>query len=148
MMRRNVRTDDDRRLLMSYLANQQVPFNAMIRSGEESRSAQQNRLSHQWYKDAGAQGDMPSEEQRAYCKLHFGVPILRRDDQEFREMYDLVIRPHDYEVKMKIMCGSTDFPVTSRMGVKQMTEYLDLVYRHYRDLGIQLTDPQMLGMTL
>ena len=34
-----------------------------------------------------------------------------------------------------------DFPITRLMTVKQQTEYLDGVHRHFSDKGIILTDP-------
>ena len=55
----------------------------------------------------------------AYCKLHFGVPILRRDSLEYRQKYDRIIRPMSYEQKLELMVEPFDFPVTSAMNVAQ-----------------------------
>lgn len=112
-----------------------------VRPLKHSRSYEQNRLQWLWYKEASLQGDMTPQEYRAYCKAHFGVPILRAEDEEFRAVYDKVIRPLDYADKLELMREPIDFPVTSRMTVAQMTEYLNQVHGHFRGLGFELTEP-------
>ena len=63
-----------------------------------------------------------------FCKLHFGVPILRMGD-EFREKYDRAVKPMAYEDKLTLMEW---FPVTSLMTTPQLSEYLEKVQDHYR----------------
>ncbi len=60
---------------------------------------------------------------RRHCKLHFGVPMLRCEDSEFRENWDSCIMNNlTYEQKLEIM----DFyPVTSRMNTDQESRYID-----------------------
>mgnify|MGYP003135696846 CR=1 FL=1 len=88
-----------------------------------------------------AQGDQTATEYRAYCKLRFGVPILRRDSLEYRSKYDEIVRPMTYEHKLALMVEPFDFPVTSAMNVAQQSEFLDRIRDHFQELGFVLTDP-------
>jgi hypothetical protein len=107
-----------------------------------TRSNEQNRLQRLWLIEAAGQGDMSAEEYRGYCKLHFGVPIVRRDVDVFREKYDRLIKPLPYETKIEYMMEPLDFPVTRIMTVKQKTEYLSEMCRHFvMNCGFTLTDP-------
>ena len=106
---------------------------------DEKRSQDQNSLSHALYTQVAAQLDDQSvADVRAQCKLEHGVPILRAGDDKFRESYDKIVRPHDYETKLEFMAW---FPVTSLMGKKQFTEYLDTVIRHYSQQGVSILMP-------
>ena len=117
----------------------------VVRKREKRRSWEQNKLQRRWCKEASEQGDMTAEEYRGFCKLHYGVPILRRDSEEFREVYDRLIRPRDYAEKLELMQEPIDFQVTRLMTTAQKAEYLDAMYQHFTGLGFQLTDPGMQG---
>jgi hypothetical protein len=117
-----------------------------IKPHESSRSAAQNRTQFMWYMEAATQGDMTAQEYRAYCKLHFGVPILRAEDEQFRAVYDKVIRPLEYESKMELMMEPIDFPVTSRMTWDQKSQFLDKTLAHFKGLGFQMTEPEWENM--
>lgn len=113
----------------------------VIQDYEQSRSAAQNRLAFLWYKAASDQiQDDTVEGKRAYCKLHFGVPI-RREDETFREVYDRVIRPLTYAQKLEIMVSPIDFPVTRDMSVKEMGRYLEAMEVHFAGIGVELPKP-------
>ena len=113
---------------------------------DDSRSARQNRLQFQWYKDAESHGDMTATEYRAYCKLHFGVGILKAYNDDFAMQYDELIRPLEYQDKIALMKPPIDLPVTSLMKVEPMTKYLNEVWSHFTGLGFTLTDPQLMGL--
>lgn len=103
------------------------------------RSLDQNALSHALYSQIASQlEDQSINEVRAECKLVHGVPILRAASDEFRNTYDKVIKPHDYETKLKIMAW---LPVTSLMNKAQFTEFLDTVIRAYSQQGIAIVMP-------
>jgi transposase len=104
----------------------------------EIRSIEQNRLQFQWFRDLEKQGDMTAQEYRAYSKLHFGVPLLRSEDEEFRTIYDEIIRPLPYEKKLQLMVEPIDLPVTSRMNVGTMTAYLKQMSDHWLKEGFML----------
>lgn len=130
---------------MEAIKNAAAPFTVSIVEGK-SRTLAQNKLQQKWNQEiADQKGDVAFEEVRAYNKLHFGVPILRRDDAYFCERYDTIVKPHSYENKLKFMQGDM-FPVTRLMNTKQKTEFLDEVCRHWLSEGIVLTIPQDAGL--
>lgn len=145
---RTIRNENDANQLILWIQNNNTyPYTANLEKGEPKRSLQQNRLAFQWCMDAEGQGDQTAPEYRAYCKLHFGVPILRAESEKFREQYDRIVRPLPYEQKLALMLEPIDFPVTRLMTVKQKTRYLDAIYQHFRGLGFELTHPDLMGMT-
>lgn len=136
-----IRTDED---LEAYHALQRTlkkPFTAQHRQGAD-RSLEQNALQFQWANDTARQrGDCTFNEVRLDWKLRHGVPILRRDSEGFRAMYDRVIKPLPFELKLTMMERTN---VTSEFTVKQMREYLDTVQRECAEQGVRLTDPTTL----
>lgn len=84
---------------------------------------------------------MTAEEYRAFCKLHFGVPILRNEHGEFRAKYDEKVKWRAYMDKLAFMAEPFDFPVTRLMTTRQHKKYLDAIYVHFTSLGFDLTDP-------
>jgi len=140
MVQRIIETETDRQLLFQYLASQKLPMTVDIKAGGR-RTVRQNRLQRQWMNEIAMQTDMTPEEARGYCKLHFGVPILREEDEEFRKKYDRVVKPLDYETKLMLMQEPFDFPVTRLMSIQQKTRYLDTVHAFFSGRGIELTDP-------
>lgn len=95
------------------------------------RSLTANALSHVWYGYAdrmlAGQG-VEIGDTRQVCKLEIGVPILRAEDASFQDLYDKVVKPHDYETKLQIM---DLLPVTSRMSRDQMNRYLTAIQIRY-----------------
>lgn len=141
MTTRFVETEYDRKMLIRFIETRKLPFTASFVVGGK-RSTKQNRLSRQWMLDIEAQLDgWKAEEARGYCKLHFGVPILRSENEEFRVEYDEVVRPLPYEHKLKLMQVPFDFGVTRLMTTRQQTAYLDAVHKHFSEQGVLLTDP-------
>lgn len=141
MAHRIIRTDADLADYVALLGTLKRPFTAQHRQGAD-RSLDQNALQFKWAQEAAQQrGDMTFEEVRQEWKLHFGVPILRAENGDFRAVYDEAIKPLPYGLKLKAM---RFVPVTSEMTVKQMTAYLDTVQRECAEQGIRLTDPTTL----
>jgi hypothetical protein len=128
--------DDAWKLVESY----GLPCTLNVKKGKD-RSTEQNRLQRLWLNEAADQLGQSAEELRAYCKLHFGVPILRNEDEDFRAAYDRVIRPHSYEDKLCMMAIPLDFPVSRLMTTGQHKRYLDDVYGHFTAQGVKLTEP-------
>lgn len=131
--------DRDRLFKMLSEIDLEYPVDVQIKRAKKDRTLQQNRMMWQWWRDAERQGDMKSWEYRAYCKLHFGIPILRRDSEKFKAVYDSNVKPYSYEEKLAFMVEPWDFEVTSLMSVKQHSEFLEMVERHLREIGIELT---------
>jgi hypothetical protein len=123
----------------------QTGYIVTITEQGEERTNPQNKLQQLWHAQAADQlRDESAEEKRAYCKLHFGVPILRADDA-FKADYDRIIKPMDYQTKLALMAEPFDFPVTRLMTVKQKKEFLDAIWNHYTGLGVRLSHPDDMG---
>lgn len=138
-----VETEHERARLIRLIQGRAAPFTVRILKGVK-RSLPQNRLQMLWCKEAELQGDQTAEEYRAYCKLHFGVPILR-EDEDFMAKYDQVVKPLPYETKLALMAEPFDFPVSRLMQTDQMRRYLNAMYEHFTGLGFRLTDPNWQG---
>ena len=111
-----------------------------IRAGKD-RTLDQNAISHVWYSQVSRElrEDSPLGVKR-YCKLHFGVPILRSEDSDFRSFYDKAIKPNlNYEEKILAM---DHLPVTSVMTTSQLGVYLQNVCEHYIGRGVMLEFPE------
>ena len=114
----------------------------LVEIKKHNRSEMQNRTCFMWYREiAKAKGDETATDVRAYCKLHYGVPILREDNDDFREDYDQIVRPLSYENKLKIMVEPLDLPVTRIMSVDQMQRYMEEVEKYGYSFGVELTIP-------
>jgi hypothetical protein len=141
MATRIVETEFERRQLLKFVEGHKLPLTVQI-TAVGKRSARQNRLNRQWMLDIASQLDgWGAEYARGYCKLHFGVPILRNENEDFAKKYNDVVRPLPYEIKIKLMMTPHDLAVTRLMTVKQQTAYLDAVHRHFSEQGVVLTDP-------
>ena len=90
-------TDYDRRMLIRFLEDQPLPVTVSLTKGGK-RSLRQNKLQRLWINEIAEQlSDQSPEEVRGYCKLTIGVPILRAENDTFRERYDAIVRPLPYE---------------------------------------------------
>jgi len=135
-----VRNDADRDRVIKLMLARDYPFTVNMTKGAP-RSIEQNRLQRKLMLELNEQGDQTAEEYRGFCKLHFGIPILRAENELFCEKYDRLIRPLDYEVKLEYMMVPFDFPVTRIMTIKQTTKYLDAIYHYFAEQGFILTHP-------
>lgn len=147
-IKRWIKNEGDRELLLSLIKNMDAPFTVDIEKGiREKRSSDQNRLQRLWINEAAEQDTigMTAEEYRAYCKLHFGVPMLRNENDTFAELYDSKIRdrvpPYSYEQKLEFMAIPFDMHVTRLMTIKQHDKYLNMMHDHFTSLGMILTIP-------
>jgi hypothetical protein len=143
MVTRVIRDPGDVEKLARFVAARRLPVTVTITAGA-SRSGLQNRLSHRWYQDVARQlGDRTADEARAECKLAFGVPLLRAENEAFRLAWDRSTGHLTYAEKLDAV-QAFDLPVTRLMTVKQMTAYMDALVRHWTPLGVRLTDPEAL----
>jgi len=140
-----IKTEGDRQRVIKAVQSRGLPATVTINKGLP-RSAEQNKLQRKWMNEAEEQGDQTAEEYRAYCKLHFGVPIMRQQSEEFREKYDRIIRPLPYTQKLELMAVPFDFPVTRIMTMKNEKKYLDQVYLFFTGQGMILTNPDLQGL--
>ena len=107
----------------------------------KARSLDQNSISHAWYEQIAR--ELREDDiigWKCYCKLHHGVPILRAEDDEFREAYDAVIKRLTYEQKLIAM---KHWPVTSIMTKQQLSAYLESVQADFKARGVRLEFPEV-----
>ena len=141
MTTRVIRNDEDLALLFRFLKAQKRPFTVDITKGKQ-RSTEQNKLQRLWLNEIAEQlGDQTAEQVRGYVKLTIGVPILRAENEAFRERYDEFVRPLGYEQKLALMMEPLDLPVTRLMSTEQKTRFLDGIAQHYAQQGVRLTEP-------
>jgi hypothetical protein len=125
--------------LLRYLYGRHRYFSFTPKFGR-ARSLTQNAISHVWYEQvAQVIGDDDARGVKRFCKLHFGVPILRAEDADFREAYDAAIKGLTYEQKLIAM---DILPVTSIMTTRQLSQYMGEVQEHYDKQGIKLEFPK------
>ena len=137
-----VTSEADETALFVQLAGQNKPYTVTWTKGRD-RSLEQNRLAFKLYKEISEQlGDRTAEDVRAECKLTIATPILRSENERFREVYDRLLKGLPYEQKLELMAEPMDLPVTRVFTVKQMTAYLNEVYRRYSEQGCRLTHPE------
>ena len=142
MITRTIGTEQDRDLLIRLIKSLNLPVTVSITKGRR-RTVEQNKLQRLWINEAAEQlGDRTREEMRGYCKLHHGVPILRNENDAFKEAYDQVISPLPYEDKLKTMMAPLDMPVTRVMTTDQKTRYLDAIAQGFLEQGVALTEPE------
>lgn len=136
-----VRNEAEREQAIRLIKARSAPFTINVKQGVD-RSTDQNRLAFMWFREASEQlQDETPEEKRAYAKLALGVPILRSEDDDFREAYDRLIKPRPYEEKLALMSPPLEWPVTSLMTTRQFTKFLDQLQHHYATQGVRLTQP-------
>jgi hypothetical protein len=139
---RIIEKDNDRKMLIRFLEKKALPFTVTTTDGKH-RTSDQNKLQRLWVMEIAQQlGDQTPEEIRGYCKLTFGVPILRAENEAFRAAYDTIVKPLDYQSKLRLMMEPFDFGVTRIMTTRQKTAYLDAIHRHFSEQGIILTNPE------
>lgn len=144
---RVIEDEQSRSMLITFIEQHKLPMTVEVTAGKH-RTTRQNRLQRQFAIDFAAQlTEHSAEEWRGYFKLHYGVPILRAENEAFAKVYDEVIRPLPYEQKMLIMQVPVDLPVTSKMTTKQKKSYLDQIQKFAAERGIELTDPEALKWT-
>ncbi len=119
---------------LAKLFNQYGWIKVMVQT--EKRSISKNALSHVWFKEIANQTGCTENEAKAQCKLEFGVPLLRSEDQKFNAWCERVLDNLSHEGRIAAM---RYFPVSSIMDEKQMHEYLQKISMTYANRGIILT---------
>ncbi|WP_312141238.1 hypothetical protein [Stutzerimonas nitrititolerans] len=86
-----------------------------------------------------------TEDVRRYCKLHFGVPIMRAADADFRDGWNRMFLHLEYEQKLELMgpCslfGPDGFPVTRLFNRAQGIAYTDRIVEEFTGRGVFFGD--------
>ena len=105
----------------------------------KARSLDQNAILHAWIEQIARElREDDALGWKCYIKLHCGVPILRAEDEQFREAYDQVIKPLSYEKKLIAMkC----WPVSSLMTKPQLSALLEATQEEFLKRGVKLDFP-------
>jgi hypothetical protein len=123
---------------LSELWRQKKYLRLQIHEGRD-RSLGQNALLHAWIQQIAREtGEDEPEGIKAFIKLHFGVPLLRAENDGFRKLYDENLKRLPYEQKLSVI---RLIPVTSIMTTAQLSEMLTIVQGHYASRD---TDPVIL----
>ena len=85
------------------------------------------------------------EDARRYCKLHFGVPIMRKASEDFRHAWNVSFLLLTYETKLELMgeCalfGPDGFPVTRLFNRAQGIAYTDKIVAEFSAKGVVFDD--------
>lgn len=115
-----------------------------LKTGRD-RTLDQNRLWFGMYKRIAQVLDWHIEDVRRYCKLHIGVPIMRAASDDFRQDYDQIIKPLQYERKLELMgsnslLGPEGFPVTRLFDRAQGIEYTEAIAAEFAGKGVFFDD--------
>lgn len=107
----------------------------------KARSLDQNAISHCWYEQLARElREYDELGWKCHCKLNYGVPILRAEDEQFREFYDSTIKDTlTYEQKIQAM---KYLPVTSLMTKPQLSKYLETMQEAFVRQGVVLEFPK------
>lgn len=140
-MKRTVFSHEGLQSLLGELRNAFAESNRLTVSWSVAlRTIDQNALSHALYEQLAR--ELPEYDAKGWkrmCKLHYGVPILRADDEHFREFYDSALKRLDYERKIAAM---EYVPVTSIMSKGQLSRYIADMARSFAvERGVHLELP-------
>jgi hypothetical protein len=143
MTTRTLHTQADIAPLARFLEAQTTwPIRVTIAQGDASRTQAQNKTVHLWFGEiARAFGDRTAVEVKAECNLTYGRPILARDDEEWNSAFGYIFDSLSLPAKLKAI-RVLDIPFTRKMGVKQLSEYMEQMRRDYVEMGVHLTDPE------
>jgi hypothetical protein len=116
-----------------------------LRPGKD-RTLDQNTMFFALYKRIAEMteiGDL--EDARRYCKLHFGVVIMRKESQEFLHGWNQMFLHLPYETKLELMgpCamfGPDGFPVTRLFNRAQGIAYTNQIVDEFRAKGVFFDD--------
>lgn len=108
-------------------------------SNSKARTLDQNALMWRIYGIIGKEQGLIPSEAHAFCKLHYGIPILRRDSDRFRAFYDAKIKAMPYASKLRLM---EYISVSSLFTTKQAGEYIETIVREQAKEGLVIELPE------
>ena len=115
-----------------------TPCLVTIQPKKRDRTQAQNAIFAVWARQRSEQTGLTESEERRYCKLTFGVPIMCHHDA-FREVWQH-FTDLPYEEQLKAM----DFiDVTSLMHVDEMTRFLTELEVETYSQGLELSKPNI-----
>ena len=94
----------------------------------DKRSLDANAAIRVAYKQIQDHKQWTSKETERHCKLTYGVPILRRDDEVQNYVFSQTVDKGNYEQKLKMMDA---FSVTSVMSTTQAGEMIECMIQDF-----------------
>lgn len=129
--------------LFARLGDMPLPFHVAVKEGADGkRTLSQNALFHCWTGQiAKATNDEPASV-KADSHIRWGIPILQSEDADYADFIARALGGRTRaEVKKVIESGFV--PCTRVMNKKQLSRYMDSVWREYAP-HVQLWDPSEL----
>lgn len=120
------------------------PLVVRIDQKQDDRSTAQNRLMWMWFGQIEKKNGTHKDQLHFEFKKKFLIFIYRRDDQEFAETCKAIamLKQNECEEYRVIAEQVIRLCSTTKLSVKQMTEYLNCVHDFtVTQLGIHLTVP-------
>ncbi len=115
-----------------------------------TRSQQQNKVMHMWFKDIQQQTFEPLHEIGGRCKLQYFVPVLLTSDSEkaqrFQDVWQVIEVNTSYEKQVKIL-GLSDIASTSQLSSKEFSQALTAM-RANEQCKYWLRDPELQGLRI
>ena len=109
-----------------------------IKPKKRDRTDAQNAIFAVWARQRSEQTGLTESEERNYCKLTFGVPIMCHHDK-FREFWQHY-RSLSYEDQLKAM---NFVDVTSLMSIDEMTRFLTELEIETHSQGLEISTPRI-----
>lgn len=125
-----VKTPDMMKAVIAHLESRTLPCTIYIEKGAK-RSTAQERTHRMWMRELEEQGDQMAEEYRGFSKLWFGVGLLKYQSEPWAVAYDNIVKPLDYDQKLKLMMEPISYPLTSIMTTKTFAQYLNDVFQYW-----------------
>lgn len=140
-------------LLTNYqdAAKEGQPLHVHVTSKQDSRTVAQNRLYWMWLGQIEKRTGNDKDNLHFEFKKKFLITIYERDDQGFAEMCHAIksLKQSQSEQYAAIAKGVIHETSTTKMTVKQFTEYLNAIHDYsLAQLGIMLTVPSELQWAL
>ena len=150
-----INSDQARRSAISLVGGLPIDgtMEVVIKKADKSSTAKQRRLSWQWYKEVAESGKGQHDTKEAVhvaSKWQFARPILLREDDVFGIIYnqfmDYVKGTPGYSECCRVF--SSEYISTERMTKRQRAEMMTDFQRYWTWEGVQLTDPDSMGLDL
>lgn len=116
-----------------------------LRPGKD-RTLDQNAMFFALYQRIAQMTQMGDvEDVRKWCKLHIGVPIMRKACEDFRHGWNVSFLYLTYEAKLEMMgsCalfGGDGFPVTRLFDRAQGAVYIEQIVAEFEPKGVVFDD--------
>jgi len=108
----------------------------------------QRGLQWMWNKeieDSGIGSHDTAKEVHLFCKTQFAAPILFRDNEHIRGLWELWYEKYKNDAD-RLLWFHEHVISTEDLNVSQMAEYLTDMQRYYIPQGVQLTNPNDRGL--